>query len=80
MSAGSLAKLASAKLPELLPHLEAADPVKAALAACATTPEALELLVGRNLLSEAVKLLALAMPRREAVRCSCGPTTRRMSS
>jgi hypothetical protein len=73
----TLTKLAAAKLPELLAHLEAADPVKAALATCAGTPEALELLVGRGLLSEAVKLLALAMPRREAVWwvCMCARST-----
>jgi hypothetical protein len=71
MSAAPLAKLAVARLPEILPRLDFPEPLSQALAACPSVPDALELLVARGMMTEAVKLLSFAMPRREVVWWVC---------
>lgn len=67
----ALAKLATAKLADIVPHLELAEDVSAALSGCAGAQDALDMLVGRDMLLEAVKLLGHAMPRREGVWWAC---------
>jgi hypothetical protein len=77
MSAAPLAKLATAKLTDILPRLEIPEAELASLAVFSTAPDLLEHLVGQGRLVEAIRLLAFAMPRREAVWwvCMCARST-----
>lgn len=77
MSAAPLTKLLSADLAAIRPRVEAPAEIDAAIAACAGVPEALDLLVAGSHLTEAVKLIAHALPRREGVWwvCMCARAT-----
>jgi hypothetical protein len=72
-----LSKLAQADLGAIRPRIEAPPDVETALAACASVPDALDLLVKDRHLTEAVKLVSHAMPRREGVWwvCMCARAT-----
>jgi hypothetical protein len=77
MSAAPLSKLSQADLAAIRPRIEAPPDVDAALAACGSVPDALDLLVKDRRLTEAVKLVSHAMPRREGVWwvCMCARAT-----
>ena len=65
------------ELSSLLPHLQLAAPGVAALAGCGDSVEALERLEQAGLLIEAARLVAHALPSREAVwwACACSRHT-----
>ena len=71
-------KLDSAPLPPLLPRLELSADAAAGLASCALVSEAVTRLEQKNLLIEAARLCAHALPAREAVwwaaRCTSATT------
>jgi hypothetical protein len=67
----ALAKLQSVDLAAIRARVEAPVALAPRLDACTTVLEALELLEGEGLLSESVRLLAHAMPRREGVWWVC---------
>ena len=71
MNPPPLAKLDGAQLAELRPHLDAPPAASALLDGCTTAPEALEALAAGGFLLAAARLLAHALPRREAVWWGC---------
>lgn len=77
MSAAPLSKLLPADLAAVLPRIEAAPDLTAALGACKSVPEALEQLEQGGHFTEAVKLVSHAMPKREGVwwMCMCARAT-----
>jgi len=71
MSAAQMAKLMTANLAELRPRIEAPPAVAETLDRCQTAPEALEALVQGGFMSEAMRLIAHGLPRREGVWWVC---------
>ncbi len=67
----SLAKLIATPWTEVLPRLEFAEPAAPLVAGCANALEALAALEKAKLWPDAAKLLAHALPRREAVWWAC---------
>jgi len=68
---GALVKLDGARLAELRPHLDLPPPAEVLVDTCVDAPAALQALVGGGFLLEAARLLAHALPRREAVWWAC---------
>jgi hypothetical protein len=66
-----LSKIATAKLDDIRPRLDAPPAVQPQLEQCRSAVEALELLVGGGLMLEACRLFAHALPRREGVWWVC---------
>ena len=66
-----MVKLAGCDLAELLGRLALEGEAARLVAGCAGAPEALERLESRGLLIEAVRLLAHALPKREATWWAC---------
>jgi len=64
-------KLASRDLASLIPHLDLGPEATAATAACGHATDALTKLEAGGFLVEATKLMAHALPKREAVWWSC---------
>lgn len=67
----ALTKLAGKTLAPLQPRLKLQEDAAAAVAGCQLVAEALERLEVRGFLTEAARLLAYALPRREAVWWTC---------
>ena len=67
----TLAKLASADLGAIRPHLALADAPAALIAATPSVPEAFAALEANGFLLEAAKLLGHALPKRQAVWWAC---------
>jgi hypothetical protein len=66
-----LAKLLGSRLTDLVPLLFLTEPAASLVAQCADNVAALEALEAANLLTEATRLTAHALPRREAVWWAC---------
>jgi hypothetical protein len=64
-------KLATARLAEILPRVEASAPAAAVAAPCASVEDALEALLQGGFRTEAMRLVAHALPRREGVWWAC---------
>jgi len=71
MSKPALAKLRAADWPAVLPRLAFADPAAGLVAKAADAGAALEALVQAGLFTEATKVLAFALPKRESVWWAC---------
>jgi hypothetical protein len=67
----SLVKLSGGDLAGLAPHLALEPPAAAAIAACTDTADALARLEAGGFLIEATRLVAHALPKREAVWWAC---------
>jgi hypothetical protein len=67
----TLVKLIDGDLAALMPHLALSPEAAAAIAGCAQVPVALERLEQAGFLTEATRLVAHALPRREAVWWAC---------
>jgi hypothetical protein len=68
---GPLSKLQGAKLADLVPLLFLTEPASGLVAQCADTVAALQALEAAELLTEAARLTAHALPKREAVWWAC---------
>jgi hypothetical protein len=69
--ADALVKLSAADFPALLPRLDLPAAAKVVVQSCATAIEALPALEAGNFLLEAARLVAHALPKREAVWWAC---------
>ncbi|MGH7153961.1 MAG: DUF6931 family protein [Acetobacteraceae bacterium] len=67
----SATKLAAADLPTIRSRLALDDQAEAAVKDCRTAPEALDALEAAGLLLQAARLVAHALPKREAVWWAC---------
>jgi hypothetical protein len=67
----TLVKLIGGDLAALLPHLALSPEAAAAIAGCTQVPVALERLEQAGFLTEATRLVAHALPKREAVWWAC---------
>jgi hypothetical protein len=67
----TLVKLIGGDLAALTPHLALSPAAAAVIAGCAEVPEALERLEQAGFLTEAMRLVAHALPKREAVWWAC---------
>lgn len=69
--AGAVFNLAETELSRIVPHLALPEPAAAAIRSFASVPEAFLALESKGFLLEAARLLALALPRRQAVWWAC---------